>query len=382
MATGYNALWGTVNPLMQAGSDTTQLLSTATQFAAGVFCIDCDAATMDISHLGFKVTSVAGNPGAVYTISLQSVDGNGRPSGILGSGAAVGTFDPTGLSGWQWVALDSSYAYTATRGDIVAVVVTSTNTDAVNNMTISYRNAFWGVNIGAPPYAIVFDGASTYTKSPRIPVFAYKNSDASIVGGFPNSTLTNASTFGATVERGMLFQVPTNFCSTYTIKGVRWMGTTPASGTNVYQATLYSLAAGAIGGTTTALQSTAGIDADVVAAASASGAINKLYFPESSLSALTAGSWYALGLSTTGAAAMALNTISVAAVADFNAYPYRQLTCEGNRTITFATPVTTTTAFTATTTNRPIMDLIIGDFTAPSASGGGLRLAGHGGLAA
>lgn len=369
-ATGNNqtAVHPPVAPSSTIGGDTaTTVLGTLAAKAGGCFPVDIDGSSITITHAGHKISATTGTPAAdSYKISLQAPGSDGNPSGtVLGGGSpASSNVTPSG-SGWQWEALDNSY--TANRGDIICVVTERlAATDAANKIELAYRNSIIGTATNMP-YGGTNDGA-TWTKSPRMPIFAVKNTDASVVVGFPLATLENAQTFGNTVEEGESFTLPTSFCSTYTVKAVEWSGNGPTAGANTYQVRIYSTPTG----TPSMVQETGALDSDALGQSATAGPFYAVF--TGTLATLNCGTKYGVAFSTTTATNMSLYYMSVANVADWNAWPGQQQTARISRTNASYPPASSATSFTETTTTRPRIKLIIGDITAPA--GGGTAVGG------
>jgi len=357
--------WVAIETASTGGDTATANMGTVATKAGYVTNI---VAGLNISHIGLKVASKTGTPAASsYMVSLQSVGADGLPTGndiatgsavSAGSGTAT-TFTPS-ATGWLWVAIGTPY--TAARGDLVAVVVERVAaTDASNKIEVAIRNATGG-NLCGLPYALTNDGASwaRAVGDTCWPLFGYKNSDASVVGGKPSSSTGTAQAFGNTVETGASFTLPASLCTTYTVRGVRWRGTTPAAGTNTFAARIYASPRSS----PSALQSTTAQDGDTFSAAAASRA-NETYFSTAPLAELACGTEYVIALSTTTASNMDFLSMTVPAAADFNAHPYAQQMALASRTVAAYPPGTDATAFTITNTTRPALELIIETMTPP-----------------
>jgi hypothetical protein len=311
-----------------------------------------------ITHLGFRVASHAGTP-PIYRVSLQGVS-NGAASGTIKGGAspASATFSPpadnTWDGTWQWVALSNSYA--CARGEVLAIVVdySSGTIDASNNIAVTHT---FGSATGSRqnwPFAI-----SNTSQQPELPVFGYKS--ATTVYGWPmeNATFALFASNSSPNEYGMRFTVPSSWCSTFTVMGVRAWLAGPAAATT-FTVTLYSTGA-------TALQ-TLTWDSD-----DGSGIGNnrkvELYFAESSLVTLTAGDTYRLGfLANNTSENLGLQVIDVHTYTEFEAYPFGTTVCLTTRA---------GGSWADSIFSRPVMELLLGDITPPASGVRGVLTGGR-----
>lgn len=349
MADAYEQTFGAVIGNAVAGpAFGTFTLNQSTDKLVVVFAAKEDAT---ITRLGLRIGTITGT--VTWRISLQGVDASGNEDGtVLGGGSpASATFEPSGLgwaSGdWRWVTLSNSI--NVTRGTSYAFVV-EYSSGTLGSLVVT-TNA--GLAAGGFPYAIQNDNGSRSRPS-GLPVFGYGSSTKAY--GFPMETLTELSYAAASSpdEWAMKFTVPTNFCSTYKVKGVRIIGARPvAAGSSVV--TLYDT-----DGTTVLQNETYDHDQFQDNTANRNAAI---IFDETTLSTLTAGNTYRVSVVPSSTQSWRVWAIDVDAVADWDAWPGGQQIAASSRA--------DAGAWTDLTTRRLNMELILDDITAPSGGGGG-----------
>lgn len=371
MGSAILSAWG--GPLAVASptsitSITSTTLSTQNSRVASAFTFYSSGSTDTITHVGYRQGTTTGTPaGSSYTIGVQSLDTSGNPDGTyLGGGSPMSAaFTPSNATdnSWVWIALANSGALT--RGAAYALVVERTAaTDASNCIGVG---SAWARLTTRPsfPYSLTHNGTSWTKNTASNPTMGCKS--GTLPYGWPFKNLYAAAAYGSTTELGMTFTVPTNFCSTYKVLGLRFTATSPGTA-GTWLASLYSAP---VSGSIALIDTTTAMDTDFIASAGASDRSFELYFNTATLPTLTAGTKYAVGLSTTGASSMALVYIEVQTASDFDAWPYQQATAYCARTLTSYPPSgDDTNNFTETTTRRPYIELILDDLTAPSGGGG------------
>lgn len=315
---------------------------------------------MTITRIGIRQGTITG-ASPVYIASIQGVDNTGIPDGTIKGGGtpASATFTPTSGNNntFIWVTLANSYA--AVRGELISAVIaySSGTIDGSNFVSFAVTSA---VN-GTPgrPYGIQNDNG-TRTRVSTTALFGVGT--ASTVYGYPCNVATGTSHSSASSpdEYALRLNIPTTICSTYKIRGAVWYGTTAATG--AYDVKLYDT-----DGTTVLQQVSVDTDQDQ---SSAGSRRREIYFDETTLSTLNAGSNYRLSiLPTTGS--LTMNRLSVLNSDEFDAFPYG----------TWATSSTRTDAgaWTDSSLARNAINPIIADITLP-ASGGGLAAIPVGGF--
>lgn len=352
MADALKMRWGGPVAMGLTGALAGVTLNQSTDAAEFIFQVP-EAVT--ITKIGMRQSSITGTP-PDYKLSLQGVDASGNPDGTIkggGSPASVTITPGAGDTGaFAWKTLDNSYA--ASRGEFLAIVFAYTGSKTID----SSNRVSWSLNVGTLernnfPYATFNDNGSRTRYETSI--FGYAS--ASKAYGFPaKDCSTLAYNSGSSPnEYAMAFNIPTTFCATYTVVGVRFPILPGASTT--LDAKLYS---GTGAGDTTVLQSVT-FDSDVVQAA-ATMKVVELYFDESTLSTLNAGSGYRLSIVPGSATNQTLVYVDVSAVADWDAMPYGQQVWTSTRAGGNWTDVTT---------RRLVMELILADVTQAAGGGGG-----------
>jgi len=320
-----------------------------------------------------------GTPSASsYRIGLQGINASGNPDGTwLTGGTAYVDFTPPAAASaddgkWLWKTLAASASVTV--GDRIAVVLERTAaTDASNKITAVSQFGNGAMRV-AFPVSQTHNGTAWTKISSNGPLMGIASSTT--CWGFPLEVTSTSNAFGNTAEVGMLFTIPTNFCSTFKLASVNAaIRTDPSGGARDIYATLYSTPTG----TPTIVAQTAALDVDIESNAASDNRLFEFVF--TTQPTLNAGTEYAIGISTTTATNSNIYTWATNAVGDWDAWSGGQQFSYATRTLTSFPPDTDTGSFTATTTKRPFIDLVFADLTAPT-GGGGMRLAGHGGLAA
>lgn len=351
------------------------LLGTATSTAFLSFTLDhandvwaqiiSVPAGITITSVGFRYTLRTGTP-PTYKLSLQSVT-SGAPSGtILGGGTpAEATFTPPADASWdgtwQWITLDNSYT---TVGGIIAIVIQydsgtidgSNNSQFTNRLTAADASRYLGY--------VYTDNNGVVAKTLARQVYGYR--DASTTYGFPvvSMTSTSYSVDSTPDEYALRFTIPTTFCATYTVRGLQaQLAAMASSKTLVIQ--LYDTDG------STVLQSVTWDSDDNRVQSDTSVQCVEIYFDESSLSTLTAGSVYRIGFAPQETSANArLLTLDVPANSDLSAFPLGSHWYLNTRSDSGAWTDDNTVDY-----KRPAMELILKDWTV-SAGGGSFTFVG------
>ena len=368
--------WGRI------GSATALAIKTQNEGVAAVFYMPVDDT---ITTVGFVNGSVNGTATSIgddtYTISLQGLTTGGVPDGtILGGGTpASATFPQSGQAGGVTLGTTTSHILTLANsialqgGTKYALVIQHTGaTDATNYINPNYVNGV--LNATCMPYVATANSTPVWTRAAGPPLYWFIRS-ASMTYLYPFIAVA-AQTVGTTTEKGFTFSRPSGYgtSNTYGVIGVR-TSTSAVGGGQTVTCNLYSNPGGS---NPTILQTTGQLDSDHFMTT-----VNRsleFIFPEDTLAALVPGTTYAIGFSCTNAASASISTWTLPDANSRSAYGWGALTyC--TRTLASAYPPDNSDgAFAETTTTLVDAELILGAFTA--ASPGGLRLAGHGGLAA
>lgn len=321
--------------------------------------------TEAITHIGFRYGVRTGTP-PTFVATLESVvSTTGLPDGtdIGGGSPTAATFTPPADATWdgtfQWVALTNSY--TPTRGQVLAITIrhSSGTIDGSNNssFTSHYNNFIGTTNNRQFPMPIRLT-AGTWSKQNNSAIFGVRT--ATTRYGFPIQDFyvtRSASTVGH--RQALKFTLPADSGDTFTVIGARLnVSLSGAAGKNPVLG-LWS-ASGVIQDIT--------LDADWVNNASSSYTGYDFYFNEASLTALSFGTAYYLGLEVGDAVngGVIVNGLQLASADDQDAFA-------GGSDFVLSTFDGAT--WTDDATVRPFVEPIISDITEP-AGGGGTTIAG------
>ena len=357
----------------QFGQTNPTLFTTVFTFAGADAATDVLALvtvvplTGTLTEMQFRTGTVS-TAGADFDMGLYTVDTNGlnttTPYATNSNGTVtVGTGDD---NVWKAVAINSGTGVSVTRGDIVAVVL-SVASGTPNTVQINGAAFMLGQN-GNLPYRVENTAASLAKSANAAGVpfiwnyggtYAYAQGCNAVSGG-------SVATIGNGAERGLRFQVPV-----------------PVRVSGCY-VPLANVAAGGdysvylLGGSApyTTLASVTGRDGDQLISTTADGYALVLFPTSVELSANTT---YYLVTRQTTANAVGQIEWTVTSSTFLTAMPGGAQFYLANRD---ATAVTNNTAFTDTNTTVPQYALIVDGLSDGAGGGGGLRLAGHGGLAA
>lgn len=335
------------------------------------FIFDAEPGTV-ITKVGVRHNSTTGTSPS-YKASLQGVDGTGIPDGTIkgGGSPASKVFSPSSL-GWSsstfnWITLDNSY--TVPEDDCVLALVIAYDSGTVDgsNFTSFTQRATNGRVVNFP-YSIQND-ATVRTRSNTGPlVFGFASSSRAYGSPIQNIT-THAfnSGTGTADEYGVKFTVPSTWCATYKLLGVRFPGTLAASGSTVMA--LYGgsdlTAANSTGATTevTAHDSRT-FDHDQGASNSGTNAMEFL-FDDDPRPTLYADAVYRLSFQPQNTNNITLIYSSVASVADWDAF-------DGGQLMSKCLRLNGGNWSSDVTTDRIVIELILTDITAPTGGVGGM----------
>jgi hypothetical protein len=268
-----------------------------------------------LTRLGFRPSAFTGTA-TTWKISIQGVNGaTGNPDGTIkgGGSPASATFTNAALSAGAYKEVTLDNAYAVTGGEFFAIVLAyssgTTPSVGVNDLTVSYTS---GQSTNARfPYAITNDNGTRAKAGNQTPCISYGT--ASTMYGWP-STAAYTATYNSGSSPNiyaMKFTRPSGHGSTYTVRGVRWLGSNPTGAGDNFTINLYS-------SDLTVLQT---ITIDSTNSVAASNGYFTYYFSDVTLAALSFGSSYYLGIvPNTTSASTVLNGITVASSADFAAW--------------------------------------------------------------
>lgn len=339
-------------------------LSLDTSTNAAEWIVQC-AAAETITHLGVRIQSNTAPP--TYRLSVQGVDASGNPDGtIKGSGTAKVDFVPS-ATGFQWFALDSSYA--SSRGEMLAIVM------AYQSGTIAMVTNFSSVTTGQTnsissgmPY-VIHNVSGSRTRQTVYPIVGWKGS--SLVCGNPlTNWTTNAFNSGSTSpEQGMRFDTNASWGDTFKVVGVRMIMVPAAGGT--FTMRLYTGGSSTTYDAATEKQAVQ-FDQDAFQNNSAQR-LNTLYFDESTLQALTFGESFRITFRAETTNNITIPRYDVASAADFGG-----LQGGADWQLTARSSGNWTDTATQNFTFYPIID----DWTEPAGGSDGLASCSHPYLAA
>lgn len=361
-------------PMLHANNGTPNatasfvtLNSTSTTAVTGFGWVFRVKENVTITSISFLVVTLTGAPGTL-TGGLKAVStttGGGLVTADtttwLGTNTAFGT--TTTFASGAWTTITLGTPYTAQRGDVIGIWLqpTAGTWNGTNNITVlrAYQNVS---HLTRAPYGVAANGSTTVTKQALTACsFMYHSSTKSY--GWP-FTLGNdigaAINSGSTPNQiGLRFRLPTGSCSSYSVAGVIVSG---LLGTGDWDLILYDTDG------TTVLQNIT-VDKDQIY--NAASFPHVIYFNETTLSSLLPNSYYRIVLSPTTATNMgtmhywtlksaADRTALVDQAADIN-------WCERQ----------SPGAWTDTTTQLPVMQLIITDITGAAGGLAANPLAGY-----
>lgn len=358
-------LWGMAS---DAGLPALGSLEMGTQ-NVGFGMVDIVQEDCTITAVGCHIAVISGTGiGATsLTATVQTIDTSGLPNGDAGTTATnFGTGSFAGASTWAWITLGTPIA--VTKGQRIAITI-HRNTNTATDITTNH--ATFNPDLTGPlesmPYGVRRSAASAWSKTGSVsPTLGYQSNTNSYGRPYTGSAFFTSRTFGGTTEAGFDFIVPTAYCSTFQVAGVR-IGLTDPTGstTNTWQMNLYS---GALATTPTNLATESFVTNHF---GNSAGARRNAQVFFSSQPVLTAGTKYGIGFGTTTGADCGLYSIDVGTAADLTAYDMEQQFAYIQRTITsYATPISDTAAFTETATRRIMASLRINVITPPSGGSG------------
>lgn len=314
------------------------LLNQATNAAEWVF----QSATTDpIVRLGyFQFTAISA---PVYQISLQGVDANGNPDGVV---KASTTFTPSSATDnqWSWRTLDN--AYTPSRGEYLALVISyvSGTIDSSHRLGAFPYMPTNGFPAAFPYYTANVGGVRT--RNIGLSVFGYQTASATF--GYPLNSGTTTVTFNSTSnpnEYGAKFSFLASGNGTYKIAGLR-LPFGFAAGSTVK----FRLYRGGNASDTTVLQDVT-LDTDYFVT---TNRIAEIYFDESTLSPLNCGDTYRLSVAPQSSTSQTISIFSVPTAADMAAFA-------GGANFTLSTR--SGGNWTDTPTQRIWIEALLDDFT-------------------
>jgi len=319
-------------------------------------------AAIAITKLGFRYGLRTGTP-PTFKISLQGVDAAGDPNGTIqgGGSPASATFTPpadaTWDGTWRWITLDNSF--TTARGAFYAIVVAydSGTIDGSNNSSFTTDVTSVTTTSGHQRGYAIQNNAGVRARRGNQIVFGYQSAGATY--GFPMLASNNVA-FGSGStpdEYALRFLLPAGWGNTFRVVGVRWRGDPPLA--NDYVINLYE--------GVTVLQSVT-IDKDYSTAPAGGTDRNwEYYFDEVTLSILNFGTEYRLGLQSGLSDSLSVRTLVVSVAGEASAFV--------GGTNFYLSTRTDAGSWTDVQTERPLMELVLADWTVPAGEPVGQALA-------
>lgn len=351
----WGPLSGTANPTsfinftLDANNDALEFLLQAPK-------------AMTVTRLGVRLGTITGTT-PTYRVSAQGINSSGNPDGTIkgATNNAKKTFSPSGL-GWSagsfnWLTLDETFSLAA--GDYFSIVI-DYSSGTINGSNCASFTESWNTQVNAQNFPCSQENNATVRAKQPWGVAGVAWGSSTTVNGYPISagTLQQINSASNPREVGFKFKIPSGWCSTFKLRGIKWL-----MGYNDAATQTFRLYDGGGASDTTVLQDVT-LDTDVFN--STSGRPFVVCFDESTLATLNAGTFYRIGITTDNANDTNMWYWSVAAAGDFDAFPLQQ-DC-------YWTQRPSGGSWTDVTTQRPWATLILDDITAPAGGGGGLLL--------
>ena len=354
------------NGTPMSSTSNFQLNTTSTTAVTGIGWIFRVEENVTITSLAFLCTIIDGSPGTLRggLKLVNTTAGTITPdtTSWLGGNTAFGSITTYTAGTWNTITLGTPYA--AQRGEVLCFYMQPSAGIWDGNDNISVRRSYTNIQtLDRSPYLVVVNGSTTVGKTAvNTPTFMYQSSTRNYGWPFISATDIGAAiNSGSTPDEiGMRFRLPASSCSSYQVAGVLVSG---LLGTGDWDLVLYDTDG------TTELQNVT-IDKDQIY--NAASFPHHVYFNETTLSSLLPNTYYRVTLRPTSATNM-------------GTMHYYTLSTASNRTslVDQADDInwcqrTNAGAWTDTTTQLPVMQLIITDMT--GSSGGGLAanpLAGY-----
>lgn len=320
-------------------------LDASTDKVGAIFAPETEDA---ITHVGYRLDSVTGTVTNLYKIGLQGIDASGLPDGTYKGGGtpASATITPSGTNAWRWVALDNSY--TPSMPEVLALVLEYSGSGTINGS--NFASVTQSISsVARYDFPCSLSSTGLWAKLAGVPpCFGYRTANGRFGHIIQSETTRTAGTNGHRVA--MKFTVPSGCADTFKISAAKIFFAAATGGSIILG--LWDTAG-------TAIQS-ATYDSDVPA--SAAGRWVRLPFDPSTVTALTAGTSYYLGLERSGAN-LDLSTAVMAEADDLQAWPGGTSWIAGTWN---------GSAWTDIATERPFMQPVVSDITEPAGGGGGI----------
>lgn len=319
-----------------------QTMSAAATKVAGVMQA---AASDTITTFLFRYGLRTGTP-PTYKCGIQGVNSSGQPDGTYkgGGSPASATFTPPADTTWnnlvQAVTLDNSYAMT--RGEMLALVVeySSGTVDASNNSSITRGYSQVGSSKFAGPYHLGSSGSWVKT-STSFPVFGLRS--ASKTYGWPLQAQSATAVTSNGNRAALRFVLPSGMASSVGVAGMRINLTSPAAGAQNWIAGIWDDAGSVV--------ETITLDSDYVVTNNLPFSDYHVWFD--TVATLTPGTTYYAGVERSGTN-LSLTTYDFATNGDLGGL------CDSTE---FYLATWNGSAWSTTTTSRPLVELFLDDVT-------------------
>lgn len=309
-----------------------------------------------ITKVGWVQSSLTGSPGTLRT-SIQTVGADGAETGtIMASGN--GYSDKTtwsSVDNGKYIIETLGSSVQLTRGQLFALVAKSTagTWNSTNSITIGY---YISESAGlTTPYIIAGGNRPSVA---RLPNMFMRSDSRSYLFPYESIVEWEIQSTSSPDEIGVRFVIPSGLCDTFKIRGIGLAF--DAIGGSTFTISLYE------GTSRTALQNV-DIDSDQLSIGAAgtgnANGVAEIYFDESTLSTLTAGTTYRVTIKATSTVtAGRLRSAIMPAAGDMTAWigtdaTYYQTEWNGS-------------SYTDRDTYLPPIQLLIDDITEPSGGGG------------
>lgn len=313
-----------------------------------------------ITHFGFRYGARTGTP-PTYVLTLEGLStSTGFPDATdVGGGSPTATTftppaDTTWNGTWRWIALTN--AYTPTKGQYLCATIrySSGTVDGSNNSSFTVSLSSVGpAAFQVWPHRFTL-AAGTWTANADFPVFCVRS--ASTRYGYPVESIYSTETASTVGHRkAMKFNLPSGMGDTFKVAGVRFAGRLGSGAGKNPILGLWS-ASSVIQNVT--------LDGDIPPSVLGGNRVQEYYFDESSLTALSFGTDYYIGLEVADAASamVRLDGIEMDSSDDGAAYPFGASN--------FIISDYNGSSWTDNAVAKPQLELILEDITEPAGGSG------------
>lgn len=320
------------------------LVTVATLDASGEYAAYVQVAREDmvISHVGFRAGTATNSP--TVEVRIETLDSSGVPSGTLWDTNTNGTSGVITTNSNPLVALTASASISKGQAFAVKILWGGVATSSIIVQSINQNTPF----LATVPYSVVNTTGSAVKSASGTGTIALGSSSSAfyyVPGHFPISGITISGTFNNTngARRGLKFTPPMAARAV----GFRWAG---SSAVGDFDAVLYDVSDNVL--------STTSFDGDVTGASNNGTAI---IFFDTQVD-LTAGDTYRIAIVPSSATNANLGLITLPSADYFTASP-------AGATAVYSTYASG--SWTDSTTQLPLMDVILDQLDDGAGTGGG-----------